>query len=661
MSQEQLSCGFRDWKRLYPRLVVMSLSFWLSATVIAQDETVPAEDQEAQETAAPTTQEAAPTPMPLPADGPAFSISEFIPLFVREHEGLPTIEHILETHVRLGLTGEGYVAPRADMPVVLLRLGDLSDRPEVVFYASAVQRVLEAVRDRLVDWELMGVFVAPHPEDINDQGADIRTQGEASLRLLMTTGIVTELRTMASGKRFNASDRINHPLHERIRRQSPIRPVEPGEKIEDLALMRKNELDRYIYHLSRHPGRRVDVSIAAALEPGGVALDYLITENSPLVAYFQISNTGTRQTDRVRERLGFIHSQLTNNDDILSFDYITAGFSDDANAVVGSYEAPLDDEGRVRWRVFGNWSEFTADQVGFFGQNFTGESWAVGAEVVFNFYQDREMFVDFVAALRYLDVHVDNGGGTIGDEAFILPSIGVRLDQTTEWFSTRGSLNLEFNVASLDPVQVTRLGRTGTDDDWVVLRGNLAHSFYLEPAFNRKAWEDPSTPESSTLAHEFSVDLRWQLAFGKRLVPQAEAVAGGLYTVRGHPESAVAGDDIIIARFEYRYHVPRAFAIDPEPQELFGEPFRSAPQYVYGRPDWDLVLKGFCDVARVSLNDRLAFESNETLIGVGVGAEFIFKRNFNVRLDWGFALEDVPTAGVNSESNRLHVLATILF
>ncbi|MCH7572841.1 MAG: hypothetical protein IH891_08000 [Planctomycetes bacterium] len=144
-------------------------------------------------------------------------------------------------------------------------------------------------------------------------------------------------------------------------------------------------------------------------------------------------------------------------------------------------------------------------------------------------------------------------------------------------------------------------------------------------------------------------------------MPQAEAVAGGLYTVRGYPESAVAGDDIIIARFEYRYHVPRAFDIDPEPEELFGEPFRSAPQYVYGRPDWDLILKGFFDVARVSLNDRLSFEKNETLIGVGVGAEFIFKRNFNVRLDWGFALEDVTTASVNSGSNRLHVLATILF
>lgn len=657
MSQEQVSRGFRDWKRVYPRFAVIGFCVLFPAAAFAQDQNDQTEDQTTED----ATQETVPAPMPLPEDGPAYPISEFIPLFVREHEGLPSIEYVLETHVRLGLTAEGYVASRADMPVVLLRLGDLVERPVVVFYASAVQQVLEAVRDRLVTWELMGVFVAPHPDDISDQGTDLRAEGEDSLRLLMTTGIVTELRTLASGERIRASERINHPLHEQIRRQSPIRPVEAGEEIEDMALLRKDELDRYLFHLSRHPGRRVDVSIAAALEPGGVALDYLITENRPLVTYFQISNTGTRQTDRVRERLGFIHSQLTNNDDILSFDYITSGFDDDANAVVGSYEAPLDDEGRVRWRVFGNWSEFTADQVGFFGQNFTGESWSAGGEVIVNIHQQREMFVDFVAALRYLDVQVDNGSGTRGDEEFVLPSLGVRVDQTTEWFSTRGGLKLEFNIANLDSVEVTQLGRTGTDDDWVVLQGNFSHSFYLEPAFNRKAWEDPTTPESSTLAHEFSVDLRWQYAFGDRLVPQAEAVAGGLYTVRGHPESAVAGDNVIIARFEYRYHVPRAFAIDPEPEELFGEPFRTAPQYVYGRPDWDLILKGFFDVARVTLNDRLSFEKNETLIGAGIGAEFIFKRNFNVRLDWGFALDDVTTARVDSGSNRLHVVATILF
>lgn len=611
-----------------------------------------------QVTEEPTAQ---PAPTPRPEDGPSYPINAFLPGYMRLHDGQPSIDSILQIEVMLGLTAEGYVAPRGDVPVVVLRLADLPERPVETYYASAIQTVLVAIRDFLVEKELMGVFVAPDPQDLNEVGADLRGVDDATFGIVLTTGIVTELRTLASGERLDSRDRINHPLHERIRRRSPVRPLDETEAV-DASLLRKDLLDRYVYHLSRHPGRSVDVSVAAALEPGGVALDYIITENRPLVLYAQISNTGTKQTDRVRERFGLLHTQFTDNDDILSFDFITAGFDDDANAVVGSYEAPFGENDRIRWKIFGNWSEFTADQVGFFDDDFIGESWEIGGQVLVNIHQRRELFIDLVAGLRFLDVEVDNRAFAIrGEENFILPSIGLRLDRLTDWFSTQAFTRIEWNVASVDNAEITALGRTAPDDDWVTLQVGLSHSFYLEPALNREAWEDPSTPESSTLAHEISIDLFGQYAFNNRLVPQAESVAGGMFTVRGHPESAVAGDNVFVGRFEYRYHVPRAFSIEAEPRELFGEPFRTAPQFVYGRPDWDLVLKGFFDVGRVTISDRLPFEDNETLLGAGIGLNFVYRRNFNLRLDWGFALRDVDSARVNSGSNRLHVLGTILF
>ena len=43
------------------------------------------------------------------------------------------------------------------------------------------------------------------------------------------------------------------------------------------------------------------------------------------------------------------------------------------------------------------------------------------------------------------------------------------------------------------------------------------------------------------------------------------------------------------------------------------------------------------DVGRTDISDRLSFEDNDTLVGVGIGFEFLFKRNLNVRVDWGFA------------------------
>ena len=61
-------------------------------------------------------------------------------------------------------------------------------------------------------------------------------------------------------------------------------------------------------------------------------LDYLVTEQKPYSAYLQVSNTGTESTGDWRERIGFIHYQMTGRDDIFSVDFITAEF-DKTNTV----------------------------------------------------------------------------------------------------------------------------------------------------------------------------------------------------------------------------------------------------------------------------------------------------------------------------------------
>ena len=55
---------------------------------------------------------------------------------------------------------------------------------------------------------------------------------------------------------------------------------------------------------------------------------------------------------------------------------------------------------RFRWRAHANWSQYIAEQVGFFDDEFEGESWALGGEIVWNFFQDRELFLDVVGGVR---------------------------------------------------------------------------------------------------------------------------------------------------------------------------------------------------------------------------------------------------------------------
>ncbi len=604
----------------------------------------------------------------LPEDGPTYPVSDIRLRYLRDNPMHPPIEGALAIEVELGQTDTGYVAPREDVPPITLRLSDIADRPTEVYHASGIQRILEALRDYYVGQDLLGVYVAPDPTEINETGADVRARGNTTLSIIVTTGVLTEVRTVGSGERvaeggeIEPADRINNPLHRRIIENSPIQPHSEGD-LERMDLLRKSELDRYLFHLGRHPGRRVDASVAAAQDVGGIALDYMVTENRPLVIYGQVSNTGTPSTDRWRERIGLFTTQFSNNDDILGIDYTTANF-DEVHAVSASYERPFTND-RVRWRVYGAYSEYDATEVGFFSDIFRGTQWSVGGEIVANIYQQRELFVDLLGGVRFENVETDNQAfGIRGEEQFLVPYLGLRLDRTTEWFSTQGSAILEWQVGDVTDVdngELVFLGRTRPDRDWVILRYDVSHSVFLEPVLNRAAWEDPSTPESSTLAHEMRFGLKGQYAFDNRLIPQNQYVVGGLYTVRGYPESVIAGDSSIVASVEYRYHVPRAFKIQPQPREIFGEPFRAAPQYVYGTPDWDLILKGFFDVGRVIISDPLFFESDETLLGAGIGLEFLYRRNLNIRLDWGFTLDDLDSRNVNSGSNRLHVVATLLF
>ena len=66
--------------------------------------------------------------------------------------------------------------------------------------------------------------------------------------------------------------------------------------------------------------------------------------------------------------------------------------------------------------------------------------------------------------------------------------------------------------------------------------------------------------ELGDLPDEIAVSVHGQYAFGNTLIPQEEDTAGGFYSVRGYPESIVAGDNVVVFTGEYRFHVPRAFS-----------------------------------------------------------------------------------------------------
>jgi hemolysin activation/secretion protein len=92
---------------------------------------------------------------------------------------------------------------------------------------------------------------------------------------------------------------------------------------------------------------------------------------------------------------------------------------------------------------------------------------------------------------------------------------------------------------------------------------------------------------------------------------------------------------------------------------LLGE-FRDRPQYVYGRPDWDLILRLFLDAGHLRPNDPGAAEEKATLMSIGGGVELQLLRNLNLRFDIGLAVGDAG-GRVERWSTEYHLLASLLY
>lgn len=601
----------------------------------------------------------------LQRDGYGYPVTRLEFSYPFPHPDLPGVERLGDVVVLLSPTSDGYIAPVADGPTEAVRLGSFDGSRSVVIYGSALAAINQGLRDALErEYGMIGHLVTPDASEIvyKSTREDIRAPGDTTLTILIWRAAVGRVRTVAAGDRIAENDdsgetsNVDHPAHARIRDR-----VRVGEG----DLLTRPAVDAEVARLNRHPGRSVEAAVAPGDGPGEVVLDLLINEPRQWTAYAQTSNTGSESTDPWQYRFGYANNQLTGRDDILRLDYITAGF-DESHAILGSYSFDLGPRARATLR--GRWNEYTAADVGLGFENFRGEGYEVGAEIAINIVQRGDRFVDLVGGVRFERIDVENRLFLIeGAESFLLPSAGIRYERFTPIKQSTAEIMLEGNLASLagtDSLGVQRLGRFGVDHEFAIVRGSWSHTRFLEPLFDPGGFRGERGQDAMTLAHELAVSVRAQHALGYRLVPNFEMVAGGFATVRGYNESSVVGDNAVVASAEYRYHLGRAGSIAPEPATIFGRPFRSQRTRPYGGADWDLILKGFIDAGAVSQNASPFFEKDETLIGIGVGAEARLKRNLTLRLDYGMALTDIgegPGRSTQVGDTRLHFSATILF
>jgi hypothetical protein len=614
----------------------------------------------------------APTTKPAPAPEKSYSIDYFSPIF-ETRAGQATADaafqaHLTEiignTEVELGQTGAGYVAASPDIPTARRRIAELNLEGSSEYSQGAILAIDKAIVRELNKQGYGAVLAVPDPRDIDPQDlTDLRPRHKGTLHILVSVPTAAQVRTVASGDRFPAwQNRVNIPQQERIIHNSPVqattRPTKNATPFFD-----EQRVNDYVDRLNRQPGRRVDVAISAADQPDQYTLDYLVNENKPWYVYAQASNTGTELTKPWRERFGLVDNQLSGNDDILNLDAVTD--FDQSTNVTGSYEFPIGADvpslgtDRLRARVYGLWDEYTAADLGLAGSSFTGNDYSGGGELIFNFYQQHNMFWDVIGGARYQSSTVSSTfEETSATAEYVLPYVGIRVQDYRDIYYYLGAVNVEGGITSTNEAVLAELGRANPDSDWVLLQPNVQGSFFVEPLV------DPSDfgAGRGTLAHEIYLSARGQWAFNSRLIPQFEQAAGGFYSVRGYPEAELTGDTVFFGTAEYRFHLARFLNVQPNPSnfKLFGEPFRLTPQQPYQRPDWDLILRGFVDAGQVLQSRRVAGEYNNTLASAGAGAELQVKQNIDIRGDWGIVLSGLGSR-VSVGSNRFTLIVTLLY
>ncbi len=98
----------------------------------------------------------------------------------------------------------------------------------------------------------------------------------------------------------------------------------------------------------------------------------------------------------------------------------------------------------------------------------------------------------------------------------------------------------------------------------------------------------------------------------------------------------------------------------------FVGPFRATPQQVYGRPDWDLVIRTFLDLGYTDREgDREVAEFDQLLVSAGIGLEADFMGKARVRVDWARGIKETHSnsAGFSpiDKGGEFHFLFSIMY
>jgi hypothetical protein len=267
------------------------------------------------------------------------------------------------------------------------------------------------------------------------------------------------------------------------------------------------------------------------------------------------------------------------------------------------------------------------------------------------------------------------------DVMLLSPHLRLEASKQKQLHRSRLSISYEENIdmSDDDTEELEGAGRVDSTVEHRIVNFDFHQSFFIEPLLPTYYRVKPQKWLTNALVHEFAFSFRGQHTFDDaRLITQKQFFGGGFFSVRGYNESAARGDSGYVGSAEYRIHLARLLKpaslleeIDANEQandQRERNRFNYRAPSLYGVPDWDFLVRGFIDWAGFSFNGENAQdEVEQDLQSAGIGFEFQYRSNLNLRLDYGVVLQALKDSNelviddADQGDSRFHFLATYSF
>ena len=474
-----------------------------------------------------------------------------------------------------------------------------------------------------------GMVAFPDPNDIDPvSGEDLRLSGDTTLTIKIWVSRLESVAVQSAGVSERQKNRIMKAVDKFVEKEQA-----EGKPITQNLLAR---LKDYGTHSSR--SSRVLLS-ATESEPGMVQAVMKVKEREDRPNFlFSASNAGSESTGEWLFSGSYMNDQLTGIDDALTLSYISSN-TGERQGVNANYYIPLLAPEVVSLGVGVGYSTYDASTFAHTLIDFEGDSVFADLSILLKplSWRNESAMVSLESGLNFENVSAFNSISGSARFTTLTPRLVLSVDSKGENRLGKTSLTLKGNLSSIDEADQLAMGGDNTTDTYSRFIFQHLENWKIGRIF--AAGREGQAPYLDRHLMSLRLEASWALS-SRRHLPQHQFITGGSSSVRGYPESLVAGDSGYLFSLEYR--IPYLLISgDSDDQQLA----------------WSLVP--FLDIGATKVNDARFYESSYTLFGMGLGLEFQLPYGAYARIDFAKPLKELsrmgtPVDGTEGGDYRVH-------